>query len=143
VVGGLAAARREVSAERRLLDRLDPAVRLVESRERAGLLLDRATRATLARLAGARAAEERVAGRQHALAATRVARSRAALDASGSALAALGPQATLARGYAIVRRRDDDAIVRHPHEAPAGTGLRIGVAGGDVAATVDEPPSAG
>ena len=51
VRGGLAAAGREVAAERRLLDRLDPAVRLAESRERAGLLLDRATRATLARVA--------------------------------------------------------------------------------------------
>ena len=122
VRGGLAAAGREVAAERRLLDRLDPAVRLAESRERAGLLLDRATRATLARVAGARAAEERVAGRQHALAATRIARSRAVLDTSGSALAALGPQATLERGYAIVRRRDDGAIVRFPHEAPAGPG---------------------
>ena len=36
VRGGLAAAGREVAAERRLLDRLDPAVRLAESRERAG-----------------------------------------------------------------------------------------------------------
>src|SRR4029077_17605553 len=34
--GGLAAAGREVAAERRLLDRLDPVVRLAESRERAG-----------------------------------------------------------------------------------------------------------
>ncbi len=49
-LGGLGAASREVAAERRLLDRLDPAVRLVESRERASLLLDRATRATLARV---------------------------------------------------------------------------------------------
>ncbi len=143
VRGGLAAAGREVAAERRLLDRLDPAVRLAESRERAGLLLDRATRATLARVAGARAAEERVSGRQHALAATRIARSRAVLDASGSALAALGPQATLERGYAIVRRRDDGAIVRFPHEAPAGTGIRVDLAGGDLAATVDDPASAG
>jgi exodeoxyribonuclease VII large subunit len=143
VRAGLAAAGREVAAERRLLDRLDPAVRLAESRERAGLLLDRATRATLTRVAGARAAEERVAGRQHALAATRIARSRATLDASGSALAALGPQATLERGYAIVRRRDDGAIVRFPHEAPGGTGLRVDLAGGDLAATVDDAASAG
>ena len=53
-LGGLGAASREVAAERRLLDRLDPAVRLVESRERASLLLDRATRATLARVNTAR-----------------------------------------------------------------------------------------
>jgi exodeoxyribonuclease VII large subunit len=137
VAGRLGAATRELAAERRLLDRLDPAVRLAESRERAGLLLDRATRATLVRVGAARANEERVAGRQHALAASRVARARAALDASGSALGALGPQATLARGYAIARRRGDGSIVRHPSDAPAGTGLRVTLAGGDIAATVD------
>ena len=59
MIGGLGGARRELIAERRILDRLDPAVRLAESRERAGLLLDRATRATLARVATARATEER------------------------------------------------------------------------------------
>ena len=143
VRGGLAAAVREVAAERRLLDRLDPVVRLAESRERAGLLLDRATRATHARLGSARVAEERASGRQHALVATRVARARAAVDATGSALAALGPQATLERGYAIVRRRDDGAIVRLPREAPAGTGLRVDLAGGDLTATVDDAASAG
>ncbi|HEY6568647.1 MAG TPA: exodeoxyribonuclease VII large subunit [Candidatus Limnocylindrales bacterium] len=137
VAGRLGAATRELAAERRLLDRLDPAVRLAESRERAGLLLDRATRATLVRVGAARANEERVAGRQHALAAARVARARAALDASGSALGALGPQATLARGYAIARRRGDGSIVREPSDAPAGTGLRVTLAGGDIAATVD------
>ena len=139
-LGGLGAASREVAAERRLLDRLDPAVRLVESRERASLLLDRATRATLARVNTARSNEERVSGRQHALAAARVARARAALDATASALAALGPQATLERGYAIARRRSDDGIVRDPAEAPAGTGLRVTLAGGDLAATVDADP---
>jgi exodeoxyribonuclease VII large subunit len=140
VTGGLGGARRELIAERRILDRLDPAVRLAESRERASLLLDRATRATLSRLAGARATEERVAGRQHALAAARVARGRATLDASASALAALGPQATLERGYAIARRRSDGGIVRDPADAPAGTGLRVTLAGGDLGATVDAEP---
>ena len=62
VRGGLAAAGREVAAERRLLDRLDPAVRLAELRERAGLLLDRATRATLA--AGRRCPRRRGARRR-------------------------------------------------------------------------------
>ena len=141
VGGSLGAAARELAAERRLLDRLDPAVRLAESRERAGLLLDRATRATLVRVGAARALEERVAGRQHALAAAPVARARAALDSSGSALGALGPQATLARGYAIARRRGDGSIVRHPSDAPAGTGLRVTLAGGDIATTVDAEPA--
>ncbi len=141
VGGSLGAASRELASERRILDRLDPAVRLVESRERAGLLLDRATRATLVRLAAARTLEERVAGRQHALASARVARARGALDASSAALAALGPQATLARGYAIARRRSDGSVVRHPSDAPAGTGLRVTLAGGDLPATVDAEPA--
>ena len=115
---------REVAAERRLLDRLDPAVRLAESRERAGLLLDRATRATLARgRAVRRAAEERVSGRQHALAATRVARSQ------GRARRERRPPWPRS-----VRRRPSSAATRSsagagttarssaiPHEAPAGT----------------------
>jgi exodeoxyribonuclease VII large subunit len=105
------------------------------------MLLDRATRATLARVTTARAAEERVSGRQHGLAAARVARARAALDATVSALTTLGPQATLERGYAIARRRSDDGIVRDPAEAPAGTGLRVTLAGGDLAATVDADPA--
>jgi exodeoxyribonuclease VII large subunit len=49
----------------------------------------------------------------------------------------LGPQATLDRGYAIVRRSADGTIVRRPTDAPAGTGLLIRVAEGDLAATTE------
>ena len=48
------------------------------------------------------------------------------------------PQATLDRGYAIVRRADDGAIVRDPAEAPAGTRLALRVARGELPATADE-----
>jgi exodeoxyribonuclease VII large subunit len=72
------------------------------------------------------------------LAIDRLGRERASLDAAGSALAVLDPQATLDRGYAIVRRGGDGAIVRVPAEAPAGTSLRVRVAGGELDATVDE-----
>src|SRR5215204_3812807 len=47
----LGAASREVAAERRALDRLSPSAQLTMARERSGLLLDRATRALVARLA--------------------------------------------------------------------------------------------
>jgi exodeoxyribonuclease VII large subunit len=50
----------------------------------------------------------------------------------------LGPQATLDRGYAIVRRADDERIVRDPIDAPGGTRLRLRVAHGDLPATADE-----
>lgn len=53
-----------------------------------------------------------------------------------SQLRALSPQATLERGYAIARTHAG-AVVRSPSDAPAGTRLRVTVAGGDVAATVD------
>jgi len=46
----------------------------------------------------------------------------------------LGPQATLDRGYAIVRRAADGAIVRRPGDAAAGTALSIRVAEGDLSA---------
>ena len=59
------------------------------------------------------------------------------------ALAVLGPQATLDRGYAIVRRAGDGAIVRDPGEAPPGTALRLRVARGEIAAAVTVQPADG
>jgi exodeoxyribonuclease VII large subunit len=73
------------------------------------------------------------------LATTRVRRARSDLDAAGAELAVLDPQRTLERGYAIVRRATDGAIVRAPAEAPPATPLRLRVAEGDIAATVDTP----
>ena len=67
----------------------------------------------------------------------------ARLGRAGAALGALGPQATLERGYAIVRRRPDARILRDPSDAPAGTGLAIRLAQGELAATADRPPPAG
>jgi len=133
----LAAALAELAAERRALDRLRPEAQLAAARERAGVLLDRATGAVAARVARDMERLERAAGRLPVLAATRVARERALLDAAGAALAVLGPQATLDRGYAIVRRRDDASIVRDPAAAPPGTRLRLRLSRGELAATSD------
>jgi exodeoxyribonuclease VII large subunit len=47
---------------------------------------------------------------------------------------ALSPAATLARGYAVVRD-EEGTIVRDPAAAPAGSALRLRVAGGELAAT--------
>ena len=156
----LAAAAREVAVERRALDRVSPAARLAAARETVGLLFDRATRAiearlvrehlrldaaatalprhTAARVTAARVALERAAIALPRQSAIRVAAARSALDSSAAALAVLGPGATLERGYAIVRREPDDSIVRSPAEVAPGTGLRIRVAHGDIAATVDD-----
>ncbi len=155
----LAAAARDLVVERRALDRVSPAARLAAAREQVGLLFDRATRAvtarlarerlqldaaaaalprhSAARLAAARSALDASAAALPRYTATRVAAARSALDASAAALAVLGPAATLERGYAIVRRTSDASIVREPSAAPAGTGLSIRVAHGEIAATVD------
>ncbi len=155
----VAAASRTVGEERRALERLHPAAQLAVARERTGFLVDRATRAVEGRLAGERRATERLGARLApilptrlsrdrarlaradglgAMAARRVARARTELATSSAALGVLGPQATLDRGYAIVRRRPDDAIVRSPTEAPSGTALRIRVAGGDLPAVAQD-----
>jgi exodeoxyribonuclease VII large subunit len=54
-------------------------------------------------------------------------------------LRALSPLATLERGYAIVRRSSDGAVLREPADAPAGETLRVRLAGGELAAKVVEP----
>jgi len=134
--GLLAAAAREVTAERRALDRLSPTAQLTMARERSGLLLDRATRAVTARVARDRGRippSERLDG----AARRRTTSARGALDAAGAALDVLAPQRTLERGYAIVRRAADGSIVRDPVEAPAGTRLAVRVAAGELPATVD------
>ena len=134
---GLAAGAVELRGEGRALARLSPTAQLVSARERAGYLLDRATAAASARLAGIRLAEERARARLGPLVAGRLERSRAALEARATALATLGPQATLDRGYAIVRRAADGAVVRAPADAPPGTRLALRVARRELAATAD------
>jgi len=151
-------ARREVAAELRALDRLGPAAQLATARERTGLLIDRATRAIGDRLVVGRQTTDRLGPRLAAILPGRLTRVRADLDrfermdpfiarrlasarasfsTASSALAVLGPQATLERGYAIVRRAADGAIVRRPADAPPGTRLAIRVAHGEVPASTD------
>ena len=137
----VAAAGREVVAERRLLDRLHPAARLAASRERAGELLERATRAARQRIADGRRLDERLAERLPVLAARRTALAGAQLAAAAATLGALGPGATLERGYAIVRRTADSAIVRDPSEAAPGTSLNVRVAKGEFPATSGPGPT--
>ena len=150
---------REVVAERRALDRLSPAAQLASARERVGLLLDRATRALGNDLAGRRRLADGLgrrlaptlpgrlgrdrgrlerSGVLDSLAVRRIAAARASLGSAGAALAVLAPQATLDRGYAIVHRAGDGAIVRDPAEAPAGTRLALRVARGELPATADD-----
>ncbi|MBI3746352.1 MAG: exodeoxyribonuclease VII large subunit [Chloroflexi bacterium] len=128
---GLRSAALDVAAERRLLDQLHPAARLAASRERAGDLLERATRAVRVRMTDRRRADERLAERLPGLVAGRLAVAGGSLSTAAASLAALGPGATLERGYAIVRRRVDGAVVRDPAEAADGSPLLIRVARGE------------
>jgi exodeoxyribonuclease VII large subunit len=121
--------------------------------------VDRATRVIAARVDGERRAIDRLGGRLAPTLPARLAtdrarvawadvlggfigrrleRGRSALASAHAALGVLGPQATLERGYAIVRRTPDGTILRDPLEAPAGTRLAIRVAGGELPATADE-----
>jgi exodeoxyribonuclease VII large subunit len=65
-----------------------------------------------------------------------LAESRAALAERTARLDALSPLAVLARGFAVVRRASDAAIVRAPDDAPAGTELDVALARGRLFATV-------
>jgi exodeoxyribonuclease VII large subunit len=152
------AAAREVAGERRALERLSPSAQLTVARERVGLLLDRATRAVRERLGADRLTTDRV-GRRLAptlptrlagdrtrvarsavmdpLVARRLATARSTLGRAGAALGVLGPQATLERGYAIVRRVSDGSIVRDPADAPPGSRVVLRVAKGELPATAD------
>lgn len=159
VSGRLRGTTREVSAERRALERLSPVAQLASARERVGLLVDRATRVISGELAERRLRGERIGARLASILPSRLTRERARLDrsdvltahairrlagasaslgATAAALVVLGPQATLDRGYAIVRRADDGRIVRDPIDAPAGTRVALRVAHGELPATVDE-----
>jgi exodeoxyribonuclease VII large subunit len=150
---------REVVAERRALDRLSLVAQLASARERVGLSLDRATRAISGELALRRRRVEQLGGRLgptlpgrltrdrarlarsdalDGLAVRRVAIARSSLAAAAAALGVLGPQATLDRGYAIVRRTDDGRIVRGPADAAPGTRLALRVARGELPATADD-----
>ena len=124
------AAGRELGAERRALDRLHPTAGLAAARERAGALLEQGTRALLARLGADRRTVERLAARSGPIMPARLAGLSAGLGAAAAALGVLGPGATLERGYAIVRRHADGAIVRGPDEVPAGTKLDVRVSRG-------------
>jgi exodeoxyribonuclease VII large subunit len=137
--GRLAAARRGVDEERRALDRLEPRAQLAGLRERSGLLLDRAARAVSERLAVEGRRLEALRARSPRVLVARLGSASAALAAASASMAALGPQATLERGYAIVRARDDGAILRDPAAAPAGTPLLLALAAGTLAATSDGP----
>jgi exodeoxyribonuclease VII large subunit len=116
---------------RLLRDRLDTAA------EAARWLSDRLALASPIRaLARQAEAVERDRGRLERALAGRLRLARADLVGLDRRLAVLGPAATLARGYAHVRRRADGATVRRVADAGPGTGLTVRVADGSFDAVV-------
>jgi exodeoxyribonuclease VII large subunit len=126
--------------ERRALVQLHPAAQLAAAQERSGRLLDRATVSAGGALDRRAARLDLVGRRAPVVVGGRLDARAARLGRAGAALGALGPQATLERGYAIVRRRSDARILRDPADAPPGTGLAIRLAQGDLGATADREP---
>lgn len=153
-IGG---SRDALSGERRALGSFRPAAMLAGERERAGLLLDRATRSIIGRLAADRVrvgtlerAERAVANRLITdrgrlaraedrlplLLRGRLARARSDLDRQVGGLAALSPYATLERGYAIVRDAHG-RIVREASSQAPGDSLRLTLVRGELDARVE------
>jgi exodeoxyribonuclease VII large subunit len=64
-------------------------------------------------------------------------RARAGLERRAGKLEALSPLGSLARGYAVARRRDDGRVLRRAAEAPAGTGIEVLLASGRLECQVE------
>lgn len=159
---GLTRPRERLGAALRQLRLLHPAARLRQQAQRLDDLerqLLRAVGATLvgaaARLAGAdrrlaaaaplrRTALEgaRLAvlrGRLGRAAVARLTNARATLARLGALLDGLSPLGTLGRGYALVTRADDGALVRTPEQVAGGDLVRIRLAAGELRAEVRTP----
>ena len=112
VLRRLVEARQSLEREGRSLARMSPRGRIEAERQRLDELSRRASQALL-----------------HSLALR-----RAALGRARAQMLALSPQATLERGYAIVRREDTGVVVRSVQQAQAGDDLRIQVQDGELTA---------
>jgi exodeoxyribonuclease VII large subunit len=132
----LTAARTALDGERRALDASRPAAVLAGERERVGLLLDRATRAMDRQLVADQGRLQHLADRLPRPLVTRLVRDHAAIDGAAATLAALGPWATLERGYAIVRD-GTGAIVREATALAPADPIEVTLARGSVDARVE------
>lgn len=132
----LVTARTALDGERRALDASRPAAVLAGERERVGLLLDRATRAVERLVDADQVRLGQLEDRLPRPVTSRLARDRAAIDGAAATLAALGPWATLDRGYAIVRDASG-GIVRDAASLAPSDAIDIRLARGSVDARVE------
>ena len=134
----IASPRQQLGAEYRALESFRPSAYLAAERERVGLLLDRATRVVEGRLEVDRGRVGRANDRLPMLLQGRLARARTDLGRLEAGLSALGPFATLERGYAIVRDASGSgAVVRDAAATSPGDALQIRVAHGELDARIE------
>jgi exodeoxyribonuclease VII large subunit len=128
---------RALTAERRALDGFRPEALLSSERERIGLLLERASRVVTGRVSEGRVGLSRSAEKLSTNLSGRLGRARAELEARHAALGALGPAATLERGYAIVRG-PSGAVLRDAAHVSTDDLLAVGLARGELHARVEK-----
>jgi exodeoxyribonuclease VII large subunit len=110
------------------------AARVRHARERDALRMLTPT----ARLAARRASFVAVARALGRLGRNLQVEGRARLGAQVARLDSLSPLAVLGRGYALVRRRADDAIVRRAEDVAVGDSLAVRLAEAEIEATVEK-----
>ncbi|BCJ26019.1 exodeoxyribonuclease VII large subunit [Actinocatenispora sera] len=140
VVPDLAEERRVIEQHRYQLDR---AVTHLLDGERRWLSAVR-SRPVLARpellLSGRRDEVDGLRDRARRVLAHRVDAAGSDLHHTVARLRSLSPLTTMQRGYAVVQRAADDAVLRDPADAAPGAALRVRLAGGELAATVRPGP---
>lgn len=90
-----------------------------------------------ARLAGSRQQVDVLSGRLEQAISRHLERRSSRLEMTRARLNAVGPLATLSRGYAIVRREEDGRIVRSVGHVAGGDRLSVRVADGSFDAAVE------
>ncbi|GIL31407.1 exodeoxyribonuclease VII large subunit [Actinocatenispora comari] len=137
----------DLAEERRVIEqhryRLDRAVTHLLDGERRWLSAVR-SRPVLARpellLSGRRDEVDGLRDRARRVLAHRVDAAGSDLHHTVARLRSLSPLTTMQRGYAVVQRAADDAVLRDPADAAPGAALRVRLAGGELAATVTDSP---
>lgn len=111
---------------------------LMDRRMRLDELLERMVRAgPQARIVQGRHALDMTTQRCASVTRQRVQHSRGSLAEVAASLQALSPLAVLSRGYAVVRRRDDQAVIRSHDQVAVGEALSVRLEHGVLGCTVE------
>ncbi|MEN3305863.1 MAG: exodeoxyribonuclease large subunit [Micromonosporaceae bacterium] len=136
VVPDLSEEQQRIGQARQRLDRVIGAL-LDREQHRLDALRSRPVLARPEALLEARAVEiGQLRGRAGRCLGHRIDRAGAELEHTLARLRALSPAATLRRGYAIVQRAGDGAVLREAAQVDVGDALRVRLAAGELAATV-------